>query len=333
MLDLKSLFVTPDEYLHSFEGDSALFVPMDRASYRRSIFLDHRIDTAAERSHRVPVEALTEPSSGVHSLNWIFHMAHGGSTLLARALDRIDANLVLREPVALRQLALSGNVELLPLALSLLGRRYRPDLPTIIKANVPVNFLLRHLGGTDNPGRAILLHSTLADYLLAILRSPDHRRWVRGIAGLLAVQVGDTSSLSDAECAAALWLAQMREFAAATARSTAAKTLDSEVLFANSRSALQLAAEHLEVPMTDKEIDAVVDGPLFATYSKNPAMPFDNASRLARRAGLEQSLAADLAQAAAWIDRRRDEADRAMAAVAAADLLRQNQFAGSIKAP
>ena len=42
-LTLDDLYASPDHYLHSFEGDSAVFVPMDREAYRRSIFLDGRI--------------------------------------------------------------------------------------------------------------------------------------------------------------------------------------------------------------------------------------------------------------------------------------------------
>jgi hypothetical protein len=55
--------------------------------------------------------------------------------------------------------------------------------------------------------------------------------------------------------------------------------------------------------MSDAAIDATIAGPLFATYSKNPAMAFDNAARVARRAALERSLADELAQAQLWIER------------------------------
>jgi len=47
-LTIDDLFASPDHYLHSFEGDAAVFVPMDRAAYHRSIFLDGRISPAGE---------------------------------------------------------------------------------------------------------------------------------------------------------------------------------------------------------------------------------------------------------------------------------------------
>ena len=104
-LTLDDLFASPDHYLHSFEGDAAVFVPMDREAYRRSIFLDGRTRPAANRSMRLPAGALVEPVRRPEPTGSIFHVAHCGSTLLARALDRPSTNLVLREPLALRQLA------------------------------------------------------------------------------------------------------------------------------------------------------------------------------------------------------------------------------------
>jgi len=57
-LTIDDLFASPDHYLHSFEGDAALFVPMDRAAYHRSIFLDGRISPAADGAMRLPFGTL-----------------------------------------------------------------------------------------------------------------------------------------------------------------------------------------------------------------------------------------------------------------------------------
>ena len=78
-------FTSPDRYLYEFAGDDAVIVPMDRAAYRRSIFLDARISPASEAAEMVPVSALAAPAGPGPA--WIFHVAHCGSTLLARALD------------------------------------------------------------------------------------------------------------------------------------------------------------------------------------------------------------------------------------------------------
>jgi hypothetical protein len=306
-LTLDDLFASPDHYLQSFDGDAAIFVPMDRHSYRRSIFLDHRISPAANGSMRLPLAALTGGASPPAATGWIFHVAHCGSTLLARALDDPSLNLVLREPLALRQQAFARDPKRLALTAAMLSKRYREDLPTIVKANVPVNFLLPDLVALDPQARAIFLYSSLRDYLLAILRSENHRGWLQRVTAQLAPYLGDLSNLSDAERCAALWLAQMRAFTAAIALMPNARALDSEAFFAGPGPTLKAAAAHLGVPMSDAMIDSTVAGPLFATYSKNPELPFDNEARLARRAELEAPLAAELAEARRWIEGKAGE--------------------------
>lgn len=316
-LTLEDLFASPDHYLHSFEGDAALFMPMDRDAYHRSIFLDGRILPAANRTMKVPVGALPAAPAPA-SIGWIFHVAHCGSTLLARALDRPGANLVLREPLALRQQALAPDVQRLAVTVAMLSKRYRKDAPTIVKANVPVNFILPALIAFNPDARSIFLHYGLSDYLLAILRNENHRTWLRNVTALLTPHLGDVTDLSDAERAAALWLAQMRAFAAAIDGAPFARSLDAECFFDEPARLLGLVADHLQAPMPPEEIEAVVAGPLFSTYSKNPDVPFDNAARLARRDALEKSLAAELNQAEAWIAARRDDTEAALAVVAAA---------------
>lgn len=319
-LTLDDLFASPDHYLHSFEGDAALFVPMDRAAYQRSIFLDARIQPKANQQMRLPVSALTGQVPAARPTGFIFHVAHCGSTLLARALDRTDGNLVLREPLALRQLALAPDKARLALVSAMLSKRYREDARTIVKANVPVNFLLPELIALEPEARAIFLHLKLRDYLLAILRNDKHREWMRRVTEQLAPWLGDLSALPDGERAAALWLAQMRAFAAAIAMLPGSRSLDAEAFFAEPAPLLARAAAHLEVAMTAGEAEAIVAGPLFATYSKNPELPFDNAMRLARRAEVEAGMGAELDQAEAWVAARGDEAEEAMAVVAAAAL-------------
>jgi hypothetical protein len=319
-LTLDDLFASPDHYLQSFDGDAAIFVPMDRAAYHRSIFLDHRISPAANGSMRVPAAALDGEARRPAATGWIFHVAHCGSTLLARALDDPSLNLVLREPLALRQQAFARDPKRLALTAAMLSKRYREDLPTVVKANVPVNFLLPDLVALDPQAKAIFLYSSLRDYLLAILRSENHRGWLQRVTAQLAGYLGDLSSLSDAERCAALWLAQMRAFTAAIELMPNARALDAEAFFAAPCPILRAAAVHLGVPLSDAAIDATVTGPLFATYSKNPELPFDNETRLARRAELEGPLAAELAQAQGWIEAETGESAPAAAALAGARL-------------
>src|SRR5438874_8864728 len=72
---LDDLFASPDHYLHSFDTDAAVFLPMDRAAYHRSIFLDGRISPADTISMRFPIRALVESiPPPVKPTGWIFHV-------------------------------------------------------------------------------------------------------------------------------------------------------------------------------------------------------------------------------------------------------------------
>jgi hypothetical protein len=184
----------------------------------------------------------------------------------------------------------------------MISKRYRADAPTIVKANVPVNFLLPDLVALDPQARAIFLHLGLPDYLLAILRSENHREWLRRVTTSLSPHLGDLTLLSDAQRAAALWVAQMRAFAAATAALPNARSVDAEIFFSDPHAALAASAAHFGVEMASAAIDQCVAGPLFATYSKNPDVAFDNKARLVRRAELETLLASELHEARAWVD-------------------------------
>ncbi len=294
------LFDSPDHYLHSFDDENAVFVPMDRAAYHRSIFLDARISPAANGSIRLPLERL-EAEGAFKPIGWIFHLAHCGSTLLARALDDLKTNLVLREPMCLRDVALDYRPARVALVKAMLGKRYRAGAPSLVKASVPVNFILPQLLTDAGDVRAIFLHCPLRDYLLAILRTPGHRDWIARVTRLLASHLGDLTALTDAERGAALWLAQMRAFDQAMARNPATVSLDCEIFFGTPRSALAAAAAYFEVEMTDVAIEQTVAGPLFATHAKRPAQRFDNAARLERRIELQHELAPELDRAESWV--------------------------------
>ena len=292
---------SPDHFLHSFEGDQAIIVPMDAAAYRRSIFLDQRISPAAGDAFAITAAVLPVPAAP--PLGWIFHMAHCGSTLLTRALGELGENIVLREPFALRQLAFDPDPTRLALVTAMLARRYDADAPTIVKANVPVNVLLPQISAQDPQARAIMLYCELPDYLLAILRSDNHRVWVRNVTTQLAGYLGDLTGLPDATRAAALWLAQTRHFAGALAAMPNARSLDAEQFFAQPGAVLEAASNHLRVETTPHAIADLLAGPLFATNSKNPAVAFDNSARIARRERLEPVLAKEISEARRWLER------------------------------
>jgi hypothetical protein len=78
-------------------------------------------------------------------------------------------------------------------------------------------------------------------------------------------------------------------------------SLDAESLFTAPGAVITAAAALFGQPVSAAEAAAIAAGPQFATYSKNPALAFDNAARTARETELTASLAPELARARAWV--------------------------------
>ncbi len=311
-MNLQSILSTPDLYVQSFDRDEAIVFEMDQSAYQRSIFLDRRIaakNMEHKRVRRSDVLAAVKDASAA-PVNYIFHIAHCGSTLLARALELPGQNLVLREPYTLRQLgaeAANGAEDAASVHMMrvLLGRRYNSGGPVIVKANVPVNFMIPALMRPQAEQPAIFLHYGLEDYLLAILRSQMHRDWVShvsnelkpGLEKLTGARAGDESV---AVSAARLWLAQLLQFEAALKEYPNAKSLSAEDLFETPKAVLGAAFGLFGQPQNEATIEAIVSSDLFTRYSKDPRHKFDNAQRVARRAKLKEDLSPELDAARAW---------------------------------
>ena len=108
-LDPVELLEKPDYFMWRFDGPNTIFARMTRETYQRSIFTDQRIVAAHPQPIRIETDRLAQSFRGLEKkppqLSFIFHVAHCGSTLLARALDIETKTLVYREPFVLRQLA------------------------------------------------------------------------------------------------------------------------------------------------------------------------------------------------------------------------------------
>lgn len=323
-LKIADLLDNPDFYMFGFEGGDALFVRMSRESYAQSIFFDGRIVTVDDNLIRVPLislrASLSQMTKAALRIGWIFHMAHTGSTLLSRALDRPDKTLVIREPMTLRALGVEAGAtrggklvadqlhEKLQLALQMLNRRYSKDETVLVKANVPVNCIIRDiLAGTPDP-KAVLLHFGLEDYLTAILRGPNHRQWVENIFSELRLgehpETAQAGGRQCAEKAAALWLFQIRAYADILGANPGVRSLDANILFDEPLLSLKAASEYFDCPLVEDEAERIVSGDLFSTYSKNPDAQFDNAHRKVRVAETRSVLADEIMIARRWIELR-----------------------------
>lgn len=320
-MDLQHLFHSPDQFLFGFEGPDAVFIDMDRDAYGRSTFLDQRITAKSSKTSRIPRAQLHAWAGQAtwSQPNYIFHIAHCGSTLLAKALDLKDANLVLREPAALRQLGRAVGEHLFgaPLpepwlrdvsaASALFGRRYLQNAPVIVKANVPVNFMIAPLLELGGSQPAVALHYSMENYLLAILRSEMHCGWILHVSnqlqrGLDMLVGAAPPNVNIGVMAARLWLAQILLFRDALARFPNLVSLDADYFFDNAAESVASVFRHFRQPQSQEVIDSIVQSELFARHSKDPRHKFDNGRRIAQREQLRRALGAQLQAARSWIE-------------------------------
>ena len=91
-----------------FTRREVLFLRMNRDGYTRSSFLDKRTITVDGTVYGAPLANLLdrfhEARPAPRPINYIFHTAFCGSTLLSRCLDRSGVCLAYKEPFVLHQL-------------------------------------------------------------------------------------------------------------------------------------------------------------------------------------------------------------------------------------
>lgn len=319
------LFARPDHYLLELSGPNAVFVRMTRDTYLQSIFTDpRRIVAAGPQAWGAPLGNLLnlyeEQQLPRPKLGYIFHVAHCGSTLLARALDRALKLLVYREPYPLRQLAAefaatpasaldadawSRNLRLVT---ALLGRTYEPPQTAVVKANVPVNFILPQLMALNPDASGILLYAPLRGYLLSVLKSPQHQQWVSGVVRELAGGIRRIDALAQvtpetltpAQAAACLWLAQMLNYRQLLESNDRVRSLDCELLFDRPAETLEAAFALFDVDLPPEKVRKIVDGDLFSHHAKTPGIRYDNAARKAELEKLAETLGPQIDEGIAW---------------------------------
>lgn len=311
--DSSQIFASPDYHCIGFGQHHAHFVEMDREHYRQSIFLDRRVAARSQASFDLPLPPLIAEAARTDArpAAWIFHIAHCGSTLLANLLDQPGQTLALREPPSLRQIGIErGNGASEPLLKSrltlahrLCSRRYSDQEVPLIKANVPVNFILDLIDAEQADAPAVMLFLNWRAYLIAILRTDNHRTWVGRITstfrGAIENKIGVGMGDGVAERAAALWLSQMKLYADYMQRNPNAAALDTQHLFDHPVATATSVARHLGLAGVEPARNAEA----LTSYSKDPSRRFDSNDRNARASSDEQRLSGELALAESWLNR------------------------------
>ena len=118
--------------------DEVRWARLDEAGYAAASFLDERLleDPRVERWVTPWRDAELAAEGLGDEADFIFHLGHVGSTLLSRILGRSPAVFSLREPEALRRLAVGEAASLARLGplLRLYARTWRPEQRALVKA-------------------------------------------------------------------------------------------------------------------------------------------------------------------------------------------------------
>lgn len=291
---------SPELFPHSLDvqTDSVSLVRLTEAEYAKSSFLDGRILGPGVMTRAVPfreVEAAVREGGLADEADFMFHIGHVGSTLLARLLGRHSALLALREPDILRKLArMRAEPEAMPrrwnaeefdahLAtfLKLWSRTFRPEQRALIKATSFASELAAEILRRPSRAKAIFMFVSPENYLATILGAEHSPKEAQMLADFRAkrLQRRIGSALDPVTSMGALvamsWASEMCALAAAQDSIDRIHWLDFERFLAAPADSLADCFRHLDVGATKQQITEIVCGPDMRTYSKAQEYGYD----------------------------------------------------------
>ena len=291
MTDPADLLRDPEWYAHRYveSTDAFRLVRLGRSEHAGMPFLIDSYLGSERAVHDLAAETcLAALDKG--SLQFLFHSAFCGSTLLTRALDRPGLAMGLSEPVALNDVVglrrRGANPRLVARVadgtLRLLARPYGPGETVVIKPSNLINPLAELLLALQPNARAVFLHAPLETYLISVARKGlQCRLWVRELLeGFLRegyAEFGFTPDelfrQSDLQVAALGWLAQHRHFAQLADKLGPDRiaTLDADRMTADPQASLAAVTRHYGLAADAATIAEITAGPVFNQHSKSGA--------------------------------------------------------------
>jgi hypothetical protein len=306
----QALAASPALFPHSLDVEkrAVTLIRLTEADYRTASFLDARLLTPTTQSRTLPWPDLVAAATDLpEAANFIFHIGHVGSTLLARLLGAHPEIFALREPMILRTLAQSGGYDLAPV-LKLLSRTFRPSQRALVKATSFVSEIAPQILSRPYQPRAIFMFVPAEIYLATILGGPNSRQEA-GALGVsrfnrLQKRLGKpiAQPASEGELIAMSWACEMSALAAAPP-SDRIFWLDFDQFLADPASLLARCFNHLGIEASGEQIAAILAGPDMRTYSK--AQEYDYDAQL-RRDVLDQARAqhgAEIKRGMLWLEK------------------------------
>ena len=298
------------------DGAGLTWLDLDEDAYHAASFLDGRLLTRHGPLHAVRFEKIeTDSLPPAPALDFIFHIGHVGSTLMARLLGDRPGVFALREPAILRDLAerpdLSGHLELI---LRLLSRTWRGDQRALVKATSFASGLGPALLAAAPDARALLMFSAPHIHMAGLLAgegsrsdlmalAPHRRARLTARLGIAGTDLSGADSSSRGETAALAWACEilaLADIAHAAPRRTA--WLDFDHFLAEPQAVGASALRHLYGEATEAQVTALIASPHIRRYAKDPDQPFDPAFRAQVVEAALHSQATEVERGLAWLN-------------------------------
>ena len=260
--------------------DLVRFVAMDQEAYRAAPFLDDRMFEQWRDVRTLSLPLVVQATEQVRhqDANWIFHVGHVGSTLIARMLGELEGILSIREPRILRDVAFlpaDRRRELIPAVRTLCSRSFAPLQRALVKATSFVSEIAPELVA---PGaRAVFMHANARSYIETILAGENSVKELHALHGFrtqrMAGRMPDLAGATqtDAHRAAMAWACEMSALGAAaeTMDDRDILWLDFDLFLASPAASLRQVAGHLGTEIDLGVAERIATGPLLSRYSKS----------------------------------------------------------------
>lgn len=278
-------------------ADTITFLKTDRDQLSAGSFLDQRFYRQEDIFQAVRLSDALQIVKGADGkdIEWIFHTAFCCSTLIARALDVPGKVLALKEPNILMQLSnaqrmasTSGHTpeqirRLHDLIMALLGRRFAKNEKILIKPSNAANYIMPQV--LSSGARSIFMTSSLEAFLISVIRKGEEcLSFVRILfnifhldqTGLSKISERDALKLTDLQIAALVWQHQHEDMTVASnAHGANIRAVHGLEFPENRQTVMRAANDFLNLNLSDAEIEANANGPLFARHSKYEGESFD----------------------------------------------------------
>jgi len=301
MMSLQQLIASPAWFPDAIYTDRGLLdvYQVGRQLLSDSPFLDQRMTSRSGGRQQAAFTyaelALLAEGFRTDGICFVFHTSFCRSTLMAQALHVDGVSFSLKEPSILLSLAESirytrsmqesdkirvALAAMLRLVTGLVGQNEK----AIIKPTNFANNLLPYIA--DTGAKILLMYSSLRSYLISILKYGERGRaftrqlYIRLMADckeLGKIEPGQALLQTDLQIAALVWQQQMSLFMEVidTARRGQIHTLSSDVFGARREAVLAGVFRFFDIPVSGRQLEQVLTGPVFRQHSKSGKMVDD----------------------------------------------------------